>query len=263
MHNNVILLFVAILGLSVVSCSGGKEENKGRKGWTLVWEDDFNDSELNSDSWSKIPASEKGYEKYMSDDNSLCVFQNGKLVLRGFLQGSADDGVFLTGGIATNGKKLLKNGRIEVRAKLNAAPGTVSFISLVPVNGAGNIRIDAMQRFGTDEFVYQSVTSEYTATAGKADNPPSSFLIGVKPIEYHIYSVEFYPDSVVFFVDEMRTKSYPRILTDVQGQFPFYDQDFSLMLGVGIQNPLTVVAAKPVDLFVDWVRFYEPEKDDK
>jgi hypothetical protein len=89
------------------------------------------------------------------------------------------------------------------------------------------------------------------------DNPPSSALVGVNPNLYQIYSVEKYPDSVVFFVNDIRTKKYPRILTDMPGQFPFDDQDFDLFLGIRL-NKDTDPAGLPADLLIDWVRVYEP-----
>lgn len=259
MKNRLILLFGAILCLGFVSCSGSQKADKSKKGWTLVWEDDFDKSELNDAIWSKIPAGEKSLDRYMSDNNSLYVFQDGKLVLRGFRKGDVEANTFITSGITTQGKKKITNGRLEVRAKLNASPGTVSYITLKLADQDEYTAVGVMDRYGVDKYIYQSVSSSYTKLDGMADNPPSSFLVGIDPIDYHTYSVEFYKDSVVFFVDEMRTKKYPRILTDMQGQFPFYDKDFSLFLGVGIQSSFDVTE-KPVDLFVDWVRFYEPEK---
>lgn len=69
--------------------------------------------------------------------------------------------------------------------------------------------------------------------------------------------MEKYPDSLVFFVDDIRTKKYPRILTDMPGQFPFDDQDFELFLGIRLNND-TDPAGLPADLLIDWVRVYEP-----
>jgi beta-glucanase (GH16 family) len=89
------------------------------------------------------------------------------------------------------------------------------------------------------------------------DNPPSSALVGVNPIEYHIYGVEKYPDSVVFYVDGTRTKKYPRIPTKIPGQFPFNDLDFDLYIGLRLDKD-TDHAGLPVDFYIDWVRFYEP-----
>ncbi len=82
---------------------------------------------------------------------------------------------------------------------MNPVEGATPFVTLLPADGTKNIAIDVMERYSLDEFVYQSVTSEYTTTEGMPDNPPSSALVGVNPNEYHIYGVEKYPDSLVFF----------------------------------------------------------------
>ena len=90
------------------------------------------------------------------------------------------------------------------------------------------------------------------------DNPPSSALVGVNPSQFHTYGVESYPDSIVFFVDNNRTKKYPKILTDIPGQFPFNEVDLDLFIGIRL-NKDTEVSELPADLFIDWVRYYEPE----
>lgn len=119
-----------------------------------------------------------------------------------------------------------------------------------------------MEHYGMDEFVYQSVTSEYTTTLGLAENPPSSSLIGVNPVEYRIYGVEKYPDSLVFFMDDTRTRKYPRVLTDLSGQFPFDEQDFDLFLGIRLSKD-TDPEQLPADMLIDWVRVYEPKVDEE
>ena len=66
-------------------------------------------------------------------------------------------------------------------------------------------------------------------------------------------------DSVVFNVNGLRTFHYPRIETDLDGQFPF-DRPFYLLLDmqlggswVGEVNPDDL----PVEMYIDWFRFYE------
>mgnify|MGYP002083908039 FL=1 len=93
------------------------------------------------------------------------------------------------------------------------------------------------------------------------DNPPSSVLVGVSPYEYHTYSVEKYPDSIVFYVNDIRTKNYPRIHTDIPGQFPFDDYDMNLLLGLRI-NSDTDKELMPVEFLIDWVRYYEPKPEE-
>ena len=91
------------------------------------------------------------------------------------------------------------------------------------------------------------------------DNPPSSSLIGVDPNMYHIYGVEKYPDSVVFFVNGTRTKKYPRIPTDIPGQFPYDGLDFNLYMGLRMNKDADSLSF-PAEMHIDWVRYYEPDQ---
>lgn len=258
-----ILLAMTAITVSLISCSGRKEREaeKIRKGWTLVWEDDFDES-FDTASWSKTPKSKLPAFRYMSQLEELYVLQDGNLVLRALVNAASNDSLpFLTGGINRPAFKAGSVNRIEVRARMNTVDGATSYISLLPADNTKNISIDFMEQYGLDEFVYQSVTSEYTTTQGMPDNPPSSALVGVNPVQYHTYVVESYPDSLVFFVDDIRTKTYPRILTDIPGQFPFYDHDFDLYMGIRM-NKDGDPAGLPADLFIDWVRYYEPQQPD-
>lgn len=259
MKRYTIYAMASLLIAVLISCSGQarEEAEKYRKGWTLVWEDDMEDG-LNTAEWTTIQRGDHSTNRYMSDNDALYVTQESNLVLRAMANsGSNGDVPFLTGGIVREGVNRGDTRRIEVRARVNPVPGTVSYVSLVPTDGPGNAVIDVIERYGIDEFIYQSITSEYTTTEGMPDNPPSSALVGVDPNQYHVYGVEKYPDSLVFFVDGTRTKKYPRILTDIPGQFPFDDLDFDLHIGIRV-NKDALPEDLPADLFIDWVRIYEP-----
>lgn len=268
MKKKTFLLPIAVLLLLAISCAGNKEKNVSNDelaNWTLVWEDDFDGKTLDDAVWSKIPRVKNYRSQYMTDNDGLFVFQDGNLVLRG-LQNTFlanDDKPYLTSGISTQGKKTFGLGRIEVRVKLNPATGTWPAIWMLPVKGEWPIggEIDIMERYGLDEFVYQSVKTKYTEELGMADKPSSNVLVGVKPNEYHTYGVEKYQDSLVFFVDDIRTKVYPRITTDLEEQFPFADQEFYLLISMQFNNPLDAIDATqlPSEMFVDRVRFYEPK----
>jgi beta-glucanase (GH16 family) len=257
MTRNAILAAVLALVAGLAACTGQKQsdQEKFRKGWTLAWEDDF-DGLAN---WSKISRGKKQMSRYMSDNEALYVVEDGVLVLRG-VENVGDNAQvpFLTGGITRQGTKRHNVSRIEVRACMNPVTGAVPFITLLPSDETENITVNIMERFGSDDFIYQSISSEYTTTEGLPDNPPSIALVGVNPNQYHIYGVETYPDSLVFFVDGNRTKKYPRVLTDIPGQFPFNDLDLDLFIGVKL-NKETDPAELPADMFIDWVRYYEPE----
>lgn len=258
-----ILLAMTAITVSLISCTGRQEREaeKIRKGWTLVWEDDF-DKSFDTASWSKTSKSKHPAYRYMSQLEELYLLQDGNLVLRAVANVASNDSMpFLTGGINRPALKAGSVNRIEVRARMNTVDGATPYISLLPADNTKNISIDFMERYGLDEFVYQSVTSEYTTTQGMPDNPPSSALVGVNPVQYHTYVVESYPDSLVFFVDDIRTKTYPRILTDIPGQFPFQDHDFNLFIGIRLKQD-TDLTGLPADMFIDWVRYYEPQQPD-
>jgi hypothetical protein len=265
MKKTTLLLLTLALFSGIISCTGQKEESddKFRKGWELVWEDDFNKG-LNENEWSKILKGEQFMNRYASTHDALYLSQDGNLVLRALPNSVPNDKMpFLTGGITREGMKSGKVSRIEVRVRVNPAEGATHYLSLLPVDQSkNNISIDFMEHYGMDEFVYQSVTSEYTTTLGLAENPPSSSLIGVNPVEYRIYGVEKYPDSLVFFMDDTRTRKYPRVLTDLSGQFPFDEQDFDLFLGIRL-NKDADPEQLPADMLIDWVRVYEPKVDEE
>lgn len=261
MKKTTLLLLTFALFSGIISCTGQKEETdeKFRKGWELVWEDDF-DEGLNGDEWSKIPKGKQHMNRYASKHDALYLSQEGNLVLRAVPNSVPNDTMpFLTGGITREGMKSGKVSRIEVKVRVNPAEGATHYLSLLPVDQSENhISIDFMEHYGMDEFVYQSVTSEYTTSQGMAENPPSSSLVGVNPVEYRIYGVEKYPDSLVFFVDDIRTRKYPRVLTDMAGQYPYDERDFNLFLGIRL-NKDTDPEQLPADMLIDWVRIYEPK----
>lgn len=271
----MVAMFVSLVCvMGVISCSGGKQKedpDKIRRGWTLVWEEDFDGDVLDETVWSKIPRGKSDRNRYMSDHDALYVLQDGKLVLRGvqntFQPG--DTASYLTGGISTKDKKTFGFGRIEIRARLKPVDGAWPGIWMLPeddVEWPMGGEINILERFGQDDYVYHSVHSHYTQNLGLKDNPPSNVLVGVNPNNYNIYGVEKYQDSLVFFVNDTRTKKYPRVLTQEEGQFPFSEHDFYLLLNVrlGGRGVGAVDSSQlPADMFIDWVRFYEPATAEK
>lgn len=71
-----------------------------------------------------------------------------------------------------------------------------------------------------------------------------------------------YPDSIVFTINGHPTLTYPKIDGGKDGQFPFYIPQYLLIdmqLGgqwVGQVDP----ADLPVEMEIDWVKYYEPVK---
>lgn len=259
MKKYIVIFSVIVSATLLTSCSQKQINDESfREGWTLVWEDDFNT--FSDDAvWSKIERGKLHMNRYMSNNEDLIELKDGNIVLKGTVSNENDEKLpFLTGGISTEALKAGEIRRIEIRARINPVSDVIPYISLVPNNSSSeNILINIIEQYGTDDFVYQSVSSEYTTTEGMADNPTSIALIGVDPSQYHIYGVERYPDSIVFIVDGKPTKKYPRITTEIQGQFPYNDLNFNLNIGLRL-NREADPSLLPAEFYIDWVRYYEP-----
>lgn len=208
----------------------------------------------------------------MTDFDSCYRIENGHLILSGIVNRSQPDDTarYLTGGVYTKGKKEFSNGKIVIRAKLNSATGAWPAFWLLsdsPVHGnyPKSGEIDIMEHLNYDTIVYQTIHSHYTLHHGIKDNPVSATTVPIRKDDYNLYDVELSPDSVVFSVNDRRTLAYPRIRTDKDGQYPF-DQPFYLLIDmqlggswVGAVNPEEL----PVEMQIDWVRFYERSKYSK
>lgn len=266
MKNFFLLIILSAFMFGITSCKQAKTESEDGK-WTLVWEDDFKGKQIDTTKWAKIPRGKSDWNNYMSDYDELYAVKDGNLVLRG-MQNNAlpnDTAPFITGGVYTKDKKTFGFGRLEIRAKLNPARGAWPAFWMLPEEGKwpDGGEIDIMERLSHDKLIYQTVHSRYTQTDSLRLNPPASTIVGINPDNYIVYALEKYPDSLVFYVNDLRTKNYPRVVTEHEGQFPFADQEFYLLLDmqlggswVGQVNP----AELPVEMYIDWVRYYEPKE---
>lgn len=267
MKNFFLLIILPAFLLAVVSCNQAKTKSDDGK-WTLVWEDDFKGKEIDTTKWAKIPRGKSDWNNYMSDYDELYAVRDGNLVLRG-IQNTVlpnDTAPFLTGGVYTKGKKTFGFGRLEIRAKLNPARGAWPAFWMLPEEGEwpDGGEIDLMERLNYDKLIYQTVHSRYTQTDSLRLNPPASTIVGINPDNYIVYALEKYPDSLVFYVNDLRTKNYPRIATDHEGQFPFADQEFYLLLDMQLGGSwvgAVSTAELPVEMYIDWVRYYEPKEN--
>lgn len=242
-------------------------QSSPKNSWELVWEDNFNrEGFIDTTVWSKIPRGKSAWNNYMSSFDSCYKVHDGNLILSGLNNVSqlSDTAPYLTGGVYTKGKKAFAEGKLEIRAKLESATGAWPAIWLLCANEhygkyPRNGEIDIMEHLNFDTLVYQTIHSHYTLNEGIKDNPVSGTTASIRPGDYNVYGVELYADSIVFSVNDKHTLTYPRISTDKEGQFPF-DQPFYLLIDmqlggswVGAVNPEQL----PVNMKIDWVRFYE------
>ena len=115
-----------------------------------------------------------------------------------------------------------------------------------------------MERLNDDSIAYQTVHSHYTYTLGIKDHPKSHSTGVIHPDRYNVFAVEMYPDSLSFYVNDVHTFTYPAYKRKKR-TIPFTTAFYLLIdmqLGgswVGAVSPEDL----PVEMEVDWVRFYQ------
>lgn len=263
--------------LLILSCSSDddNEEDKGSveivdehklTDAELVWEDNFEQTEVFDDKyWSKIPRGNPDWKNTMSDEDTLFEKRDGKLILKGLKNDfkPEDDSEYLTGGVYTKDKKSYGFGRWEIKAKVNAATGAWPAIWLMPqsdVQWPKGGEIDIMERLNYDDFVYQTVHSHYTEELNNADPEPST-TGEINTNDFNVYAVEVHPDKIEFFINEEKTLTYND--NGANDQFPFKDYKYYLLVDMQLGgNWVGEVDANdlPVEMEIDWVRFYSFEE---
>lgn len=234
-----------------------------RPAYRLAWIDDFGGNTFDPLRWSKIPRGASDWNRHMSAADGLYDVRDGHLILRGVARTDAfpaDTARYLTGGLYTRGKVSLSYGKVAVRARLGRARGAWPAIWMLPEKGAWPRagEIDIMEHLNHDTIAYQTVHSYYTHVLGEDENPPHGATGPIDRDGYNVYAVEILPDSLVFSINGRRTFSYPRIVTDKAGQYPFGTPFYLLVdmqlegAWVGRADP----AELPVEMWVDWVKVY-------
>lgn len=250
-------LLVIFVLFSFTACT----KNLLTEGKELVWEESFNS--FDDANWSKIPRGKSPWNKYMSSDDRLYDIRDGNLILRGIINPdrSADTAQYLTGGVFTKDKVRFGLGRLEIRAKLGSAQGAWPAFWMLGQGRRypGGGEIDIMEHLNFDDFVYQTVHSSYTIDL-KINEPIKGGTGKINPDEYNIYAVEKHEDKVVFFVNDIQTHVYPKISTDQQDQFPFSEGDHYLLLDMQLGGDWVGEIDDddlPIEMAIDWVRFYK------
>lgn len=236
--------------------------------WGVVWEDDFKTGTLDTNKWSKIDRGSDEWSRHMSSDPACYDIRDGKLILRGIINtNSADKAKVITGGIWTKGRYSFTYGKVEIRAKLGHAKGAWPAFWMIPSQPPKAPgypgEIDIMEHLNFDNIICQTVHTHYTLDLGITTNPVNRATARFNPDDFNVFGLEWFPDKLVFTVNDQPTLTYPRIQTDKVGQWPF-DQPFYLLIDMQLGGSWVGeidYSQLPVQMEIDWVRIYQDQSD--
>ncbi len=217
----------------------------------LVWSDEFDeDGPINALNWhhqTKLPSQGSWYNgeiQHYTNRIENSYVENGMLHLTGKKESFKDQGQTKQYTSARlNSKFAFTYGKIEVRAKLPTGPGTWPAIWTLGKNinedGAywDNLgfdstswpacgEMDIMEHWGTNQNWVSSAThtpssSGNTMNVGSQNIPTAS-------TDFHIYSLEWFPDKLVFRVDGVPHFNYqPAVLN--ADTWPFNAEQYILL----------------------------------
>lgn len=277
MKKFILTALLPFIGGSVITAAEKQEyysitvNNNTSYEWVLEWIDDFDSGKIDEAVWTKIPTLESNnpdWRKNMSTYDGCFEFRDGNIVLKGIINPgediTGDRRTYLTGGIYTLDKKFFPDGKIEVRAKYGSAQGAWPAIWMMGENRAvvgwpDCGEIDLMEHLNYEDIFYQTLHTPYTQ-AGNRTDPVSAVIVPINKDIYNVYGAELGKDTVKVLLNDSITMSYPR--TGAAGQFPF-DQGYFLLIDMQIGGSwvgAATGAGLPVEMEVDWVKFYKKQK---
>lgn len=268
-------LLICLCLLSITACSEESNQTGPNDEYMLVWEDQFEDANLDTRNWSYQLGTGSQYGlngwgnnelQYYTDRKENVFLENGFLVIEA--RKEAYEGMEYTSGrIRTSGKKDYTYGKFEMRAKLPETQGIWPAFWLLPTDNEyggwpASGEIDIMEllghqpdtvygtiHFGDDFPNRKSVTGKYWLdTSTFAD-------------DFHTYTVEWEPDTLTWFIDGQQFHQVTRQAIAPEN-WPF-DKRFHLILNVAVGGNWPGYPDEstrlPQRMIVDYIKVYQKE----
>lgn len=249
-------------------------------GYQLVWNDEFAGDSLNFNDWQYEPH-EPGWvnnelQEYTESTDNVYV-EDGKLVIQALKNEDGETTTYTSGKVTTQNKQDFKYGRIEASIKVPEGQGLWPAFWMMPTEQdfygewpkCGEIDImevlghETNKAYGT--IHYGEPHKESQGTYVLEDSKFSE--------DYHLYSVEWEPGKMKFYIDNKLYHEVDDWYTSIEGEdeltFPApFDQTFFLQFNLAIGgnwtgNPDETTDFDNAKLMVDYVRVYQKDSYDE
>lgn len=242
--------------------------------YVMVFNDEFNQADgtfPDSKRWKPSIRYHAAWNRFVSPDPKVAFIKDGCLVLRCFKNPdkTKDPADMLSGAMETRDLFSFKYGRVDVRMKTTRHAGNFPAAWMMPqppCAGWPNAgEIDIFETINMENKAYHTVHSNWTYNLNQRNNPTSSFSGYVDVDNFHVYSLEWNEEELIWYVDGVEKGRYHKSSNDddlQKGQWPF-NAPFYLILNQSVGNGQW--ASNPDMDFVyesrvDYVRVFQPKK---
>lgn len=237
-------------------------------GYTLVWNEEFDGSSLNSADWNYETGGHgwgnNELQNYRNDPSNIRV-ENGRLIITARNE-SFGGNAYTSARVTTQGKKEFQFGRIDIRAKLPKGQGIWpalwmlgSNISTVGWPACGET--DIMELIGHEPHKVHGTTHWGVQGSGVSTYRTGTYTLqqGDFSDAYHVFSIIWVQDNIKFYVDDQlyHTVSVSHVSpATYRHNAPFF---FIANVAVGGNWPGSPDATTvfPQSMYVDYIRVFQ------
>lgn len=269
---SIVFLLIVLLGVVLWWARPGKKYiNQGRLegngSWSLVWNDEFDGEELNSEYWKyDIGAGLWGneeLERYTRGEN--LKVSDGILRITARLS-ETKEGEYTSSRIKTRNKVSFYQGRIEASIKLPSGKGVWPAFWMMGTQKLGLWslcgEIDIMEAVNDCRRIYGTIhwpvkSDAADAIRGYAAQSKAANIEIADADDWHLYAIEWNGEQIDWYVDDICYSSYrfdANKLSEDAFNSPFY-----LLLNVAVGGTWAGqpnADAYPLTMQVDYVRVY-------
>ena len=236
-------------------------------GYTLVWNDEFNGTTINTDYWNfETGGSGWGNNEleYYTNSSNNSYLSNGNLVIEARKETLGSNN-YTSARLNTSGKKSFQYGRIDIRAKLPVAAGLWPALWMLG-NNIGTVgwpkcgETDIMELIGSspNRVVGSIHWAQANGSSGTVNN--AYFLpSGDFSAKFHVFSLIWKQDYIQILVDGIAYVTATNA-SITSGTWPFNAPSFlifNVAVGGDWPGPPSASTTFPQRMFVDYVRVFQ------
>lgn len=241
--------------------------------WKLVWSDEFDSAELNSNNWNcqqeTAGTFNKEWQRYTADEQNAYI-EDGMLVLKAIHESdSHGHNQYTSARLNTAQKQTFQYGKIAARAQLPYGKGIWPAFWMLGANideNGGDTpwpftgEIDIFELYGTKDDAVVEANIHYADLEGKHTmmHPPAFKLKeGIFADAFHIFELEWTEKSITWLVDG---EAYASVAIDSE-VFSAFHKEFFILLNIAVGGYYADypddTTKFPQTMYVDWIRVYQ------